>query len=309
MNYLRTISSLLVLCLLPLLSAHAQQIPDMTFNFVNNTPNYTKSGGPVVRVDAEHSPYVQRKSFDPFIKLIKADGFQVDYLNTKITPEILSPINILVIVNAYKKNFRKFSVMEPPSAYEPDEISAINNWVRGGGRLLLIADHAPLTGGSIKLAETFGFTFFNSYVLKKSIMPRQDGHIDYRSENGLNLKSPIFDAKFGAGSLDHFYTFTGSVFIAPDEAISVLSIPEDYVALLTHSIRKEANTAPQIKVSGLPQGATMEFGKGRLAVFAEAGSFSAQTINNSRKMGMNSPVADQNPQFVLATMQWLAEGL
>ena len=309
MTVFKTILSSCAIWFVMVVAVIAQQLPDMEFHFANPAPAFAKSSGPVVRVDAGHSPYVRNNSFEPFVKLLGEDGFRADYIETKITPQALADVQILVIVNAFKKDYSDYSVMQPPSAYDENEIKTIVEWVQNGGRLLLIADHAPLSGGTIELAEKFGFTFFNAHVLKKSELPKLRGRIDYRVGSGLNRKSPIFDKKFAAAAVEHYYIFTGSAFIAPDEAVSVLNIPADYVAIFTNSIRREVDSAAQIEVSGLSQGATMQFGKGRLAVFAEAGSFSAQVVNGYRKMGMNNPVADQNPAFVLGTLEWLAEGL
>ena len=47
--------------------------------------------------------------------------------------------------------------------------------------------------------------------------------------------------------------------------------------------------------------------KGRAAFFGEAAMFSAQLAGADRApMGMNSPGAEQNAQFVLNLLHWLA---
>ena len=56
------------------------------------------------------------------------------------------------------------------------------------------------------------------------------------------------------------------------------------------------------------QGAVLEQGRGRVAVFGEAAMFSAQVSGPSRRpMGMNAPHAGENPRFLLNLMHWLAE--
>ena len=51
----------------------------------------------------------------------------------------------------------------------------------------------------------------------------------------------------------------------------------------------------------------MKAGKGRVAIFGEAAMFSAQLAGpQKRPMGMNDPVAKQNPQFLLNIMHWLS---
>ena len=52
----------------------------------------------------------------------------------------------------------------------------------------------------------------------------------------------------------------------------------------------------------------MTVGAGRLAVFGEAGMFTAQLAgDNKRKMGMTAPGAEENYQFLLNVMHWLTE--
>jgi hypothetical protein len=51
----------------------------------------------------------------------------------------------------------------------------------------------------------------------------------------------------------------------------------------------------------------MNVGKGRVAIFGEAAMFSAQLAGPQKlPMGMNAPVAKQNPQFMLNVMHWLS---
>ncbi len=50
----------------------------------------------------------------------------------------------------------------------------------------------------------------------------------------------------------------------------------------------------------------MEYGKGRIVVFGEAATFSAQLAGEQKsKMGMNNPQAKQNPQLLLNIIHWL----
>ena len=65
--------------------------------------------------------------------------------------------------------------------------------------------------------------------------------------------------------------------------------------------------APRVEVGGWLQGAVKDAGKGRAAFFGEAAMFTAQVAGAERRpMGMNSPDAEQNAQFVLNLLHWLA---
>ena len=287
---------------------NAQQVIDTEFHFENKYPAYPINKGPKLLIDKAHSPYVARGAYEPFLKLVREDGFQTNSLDTKITANSLADTQILVVVNAYKKTYSQFPIMQPPAAHDADEIEIISEWVSNGGRLLIISDHAPFAGGTSALAEKFGFTFFNGYALRKSSLPFNHGSINYQINDGLNHEHPIIKGGFGKAKITQFFTFNGTAFIAPAGAQSLLTIPNGFVVLMARSL-KQVDTAPQINVSGLSAGSTLNYGNGRVAVFAEAAAFSAQVLNKLKKMGMNHPNGAKNPIFALATMRWLAEGL
>ncbi len=66
------------------------------------------------------------------------------------------------------------------------------------------------------------------------------------------------------------------------------------------------NTAtPRKTLEGFHQGALLDFGKGKVAVFGEAAMFTAQIVNGGMPVGFNSPDAPQNAQFILNVIHWL----
>jgi hypothetical protein len=67
-----------------------------------------------------------------------------------------------------------------------------------------------------------------------------------------------------------------------------------------------SDATPRVSGAHLLQGAAVEHGSGRLAVFGEAAMFSAQLAGPDRRpMGMNRPDAAQNYQLVLNVLHWL----
>ena len=50
------------------------------------------------------------------------------------------------------------------SAFTDEEIQAVHDWVKGGGALLLIADHAPFGGAAAALANRFGVDMSKGYT-------------------------------------------------------------------------------------------------------------------------------------------------
>lgn len=83
--------------------------------------------------------------------------------------------------------------------------------------------------------------------------------------------------------------------------------PAGYIQLKPRVAWEFPPDTPSEPVEGWLQGATRLYGTGRTAFFGEAAMFSAQLAGAEREpVGMNSPGAERNYQFVLNVMHWLA---
>ena len=51
----------------------------------------------------------------------------------------------------------------------PSRVAAIRDWVRAGGALLLIADHAPFGSAAASLASRFGVSMGKGWTFDQSI--------------------------------------------------------------------------------------------------------------------------------------------
>ncbi len=101
-------------------------------------------------------------------------------------------------------------------------------------------------------------------------------------------------------------TFTGSAFRTPAAALALLVFQDGARSFALGPTGPDL-AAPSMPIAGLSQGAILEVDKGRLAVFGEAAMFTAQRSGPSKSpMGMNTPAAKQNYQFVLNLMHWLS---
>ena len=308
-------------CLFALVVAPAvdaqNQTADAGYRFENANPAYPDGTGPTVQIHRFVSPYVQRGSFDAFKTLIESDGFNARWLDKQISGEVLEETNVLVIANAYTKggarDFNNFSTLEAPSVYNDAEIALIANWVRDGGSLLILADHSPFAGGTIKLAEALGFTFMTGVAVhKSSISENIISNIDFRREGesrriGRLSGHPIVDGGLGRPRISHYFAFEGQAIIPPPQAASLLTIPKGYETILTLSVREEFYTAMRLDASGFSQGAVLDLDNGRIGVFGETGGFTSQVRSNVRSMGLAAPEADENAEFVLSTLRWLAK--
>ncbi len=100
---------------------------------------------------------------------------------------------------------------------------------------------------------------------------------------------------------------TGSAFRPPPGAQPLLVFGSGLVSRMPQEAWKFTAQTPSADIEGWCQGALLERGKGRVAVFGEAGMFTAQFQGRERRpMGMNVPEASENARFLLNVMSWLA---
>lgn len=285
----------------------AQQKAIEGFSFKNASPAWEQGQGPKVIIHRAVSPYAQRGSFDPFKILGTSDGLRLNYLDKAIDATSLKCVKILVIPNAYTNNYRQFSTLEAPSVYTDAEILLIKNWVEEGGSLLILADHSPFAGGTIKLADAFGFSYMTGHTLNKaSLSSRINVNIDFSRDNKLLADHPITNGSTGRKKITHYFAFGGQAIIAPKGATSILTTPKYFETMLGFSVSKEFYSAIRLPTGGQSQGAAMEFGKGRLVIMGETGGFTAQIIVGRKSFGFENTEADENKEFILSTLRWLA---
>ena len=87
----------------------------------------------------------------------------------------------------------------------------------------------------------------------------------------------------------------------------MMVLPKDFISLEPRYAWQFSPTTARRDVGGWLQGATTKLGRGRVAFFGEAAMFTAQVAGPNRTpMGMNAPLAGENPQFVLNTLHWLS---
>ena len=286
-------------------SARAQQVADTDFKPPIRRPAYPQGRGPVVLLDeAHHNFHTAAGRYLPFAELLRRDGYVVRASAGKFTKEYLKTGRILVIANALNElNDNGNWALPTPSAFTDEEIAAVGDWVRRGGALLLIADHMPMAGAAERLALAFGFRYSNGFALDES----SQGPMIFKLSDGSLKEHAITKGRGRDERVDSVATFTGSAFQAP-QAAKPLFVFGEKVKSLEPSVawQFDAETT-RVPVKGWLQGATLRFGKGRVAVFGEAAMFSAQLGGPQRQpMGMNAPVARQNPQFLLNVMHWLS---
>ena len=264
----------------------AQQVADTDFRPPIENPAYLVGKGPVVLIDEAHFNFhTATGRYLPFAELLRRDGYVVQPSAARFTAEVLEVCRVLVISNALNENQNDWDAPALP-AFTAQEVAAVRDWVAGGGSLLLIADHPPWAGAAEDLGKAFGVRFRNGFA--------GSGRLVFRRSDGTLMDHPV------TKGIDEVATFTGSSFQvdAPGQPLLVFGPEVDSFA--------QRNDPNPVSMKGHFQGAVLPFGKGRVAVFGEAAMFSAQLDGPTKNpMGMNAPIAKQNPQFVLNVMHWL----
>ena len=278
-------------------------LPDNLYS-PNFTREYNKGEGPDIYIDEAHNnTHTASGTYRPFANILSDDGYVIKAFKEKFTKKSLEQVEILVISNALnKKNIEEdFPVY---SAFNDDEIENLNTWVKNGGALFLIADHAPFSGASKKLALTFGFEFTDGYALKKK-SSKYPSDLFIRENNTLT-ENIITNGRNTSEYVDSVMTFVGQAFKIPNSAISILTFDQNYI-LKTLEIVNGIEVEKTESIAGYSQGAILSYGKGRVAVYGEAAMFTGQLPAGLSwiKRGFNSSNAKNNYKLLLNTIHWL----
>lgn len=283
----------------------AQQIADTSYNAQIKIPEYALGQGPSVLIDAGHYNFhTKNGGYQAFARLLERDGYRVGEYSGLFSRQRLSGTRILVISNALNAlNVDKW-YLPVLSAFTPGEIQAIKRWVREGGRLLLIADHMPMSGAALELAAAFGFTFTNGFALD----PTGNGVALFTFTEGTLINNRITEGRNQNERVDTVASFTGQAFKIPEAASPILQLNQNFINLLPDTAWVFNENTRKMSAEGWYQGACMDFGKGKIVVFGEAAMFTAQLAGPQRqKMGMNHPLASKNYQLLLNSIHWLDE--
>lgn len=302
---MRCINLIILFVFLAAVKVAPQQITDSDFKPSITNPAFQKSSGHVVLIDEAHSNFhTAAGRYLPFAEFLRRDGYVVKSSAQKFSRDSFADAKVLVISNALNERNRGNWSLPTPSAFTEEEIAAVRIWVHNGGSLLLIADHMPFAGSVEKLAEVFGIKYLNGFARKRKTNLSPD---IFDFENKMLVDHPLLRGRNRSEAVNSVTTFTGSAFQIKKDAEPLLVFSEDYVDLspqIAWQFDEKTVTTP---LKGWLQGATLKFGLGRIAVFGEAAMFSAQLSGPQRiQMGMNSPLAAQNPQFLLNVMHWLS---
>jgi hypothetical protein len=279
----------------------AGQRADLAFDVSVSHPGYMTAHPRVLIDEAHHNFHTSSGRYKPFASLIANDGYQVSPNRDKFTTESLRRCDVLVIANA-RATQSMGAPKEDKSAFTEDEMSAVRDWVKAGGALLLITDHSPFGDSAETLGNEFGVEMSKSVARDPGhIAPDSRGLLFSRDEK-LVRDHPITRGRNDSERINRVKTFTGQAIKGPEGSAPLLLFADT----ATITIGKKSASA-----KGYSQALALSFGRGRVVVLGEAAQLSAQVTGvgmertPQKMMGMNAPGCD-NRQLALNIMHWLS---
>jgi hypothetical protein len=250
--------------------------------------------------EAHHNFHTMDGRYQPFATLLLNDGYRVIRNRVPFTKKSLADFKVLVIANALGAEEMDDTGADNP-AFTEEEIGVLHDWVRSGGSLLLIADHAPFGGAAETLGKRFGVEMSKGFTLDEA--NSQEGNpstLIFSRENKLLPEHPITSGRGGAEKINRVMSFTGQSLVGPKDSVAILKLAD------TAKDTPDRSATTFTSAAGRAQGLAFKFGKGRVVVQGEAAMLSAQIAGSEkRKMGMNVPGND-NKQYALNVMHWLS---
>src|SRR5215207_4123428 len=187
----------------------AQQMADPEFDTSVTNPAYKKEGPRVMFDEAHHNFHTTDGRYKPFVDLLTNDGYNVIRNRQSFSKTRLSGFKILVIANALGAEEDDDEGADR-SAFNDDEITVVHDWVKSGGALLLIADHAPFGGAAAVLASRFGVDMSKGYTFDpQNSVAGTPSHLIFSRENKLLGNHAIVEGRNENERVKLLRSFTG----------------------------------------------------------------------------------------------------
>jgi hypothetical protein len=272
-----------------------EQRADQDFDTRVAHPAYTGKHPRVLFDEAHNNFHTATGRYKPFADLVGNDGYQVIANKEKFSKKTLEGYDVLVISNALGPQDQRAS-----AAFTEEECDAVRDWVRTGGSLLLIADHAPMGAAAEILSRRFEVDMSKGYTGDPANYDKPSNKLSqlvYSRENKLLTDHPITRGRNPEERINRIIAFTGQSLRGPQGSVAILRLSDTAIDKLSEE--------KEVSAAGRAQGLALKFGKGRVVVLGEAGMLTAQISEEGDKFGMNVPGTDDR-QFALNIMHWLS---
>ena len=341
---MKTFGALLLSALAGLAStaavARGQQLADPDFDAKVARPAYARSHPQVLFDEAHHNFHTTAGRYKPFADLIANDGYGVTPNREKFQRKTLAGYRVLVIANALGAERQNDPGAGNP-AFTEQECDEVREWVRAGGSLLLVADHAPFGAAAEGLARRFGVEMSKGHTSDPANFDPETGNMSFlvfSRANGSLADHPVTRGRDASERVERVLTFTGQSLKGPAGSVALLRLADTAIDItrpaegaadasrtverlpdgtpLPPGARARVSTVGRAAASaaGRAQAVAFDFGRGRVVVLGEAAMLSAQVVRGPAaqlmgvaelQMGMNRKGID-NRRLALNIMHWLS---
>ncbi len=314
MKSLRTKIPAVALCFAALCAFTAgQQMADPNFDARVAHPAYEKKHPKILFDEAHNNFHTATGRYKPFAELMRSDGYVITSNAKKFEAKTLAGYDVLVIANALGEERQDMPGVSE-SAFTAEECDAVRDWVRAGGSLLLIADHAPFGSAAEMMSARFGVGMSKAYTSDASNHDAETGRptfLIFSADNKLLGDHAITRGRNASERVKLVLSFTGQSLKGPAGSIALLKLSD------TARDGKGAAGPQEVvetSAAGRAQGVALKHGRGRVVVLGEAAMLSAQILRGEAaqtfgraevQMGMNRKGTDDR-QFALNIMHWLS---
>jgi hypothetical protein len=198
---MKTLLILVSVLLLSIPTLSQQQEADLTFDASVKNPAYTTTHPKVLFDEAHFNFHTAGGRYKPFADMVTNDGYRVTSNKEKFAAQSLNGFDVLVIANAGAAQQGSADRSKP--AFTDAECDAVREWVRGGGALLLIADHAPAGAAAAILASRFDVDMSKGFTADRSTMSacrstRVGFNSRARTRISATIRSPTVETRVSA---------------------------------------------------------------------------------------------------------------
>jgi hypothetical protein len=284
------------------IGAQSAADPDADLQIVR--PAFTSKHPKVLFDEAHFNVHTSGGRYRRFADLITADGYVVTPNKEQFSAAALARHDVLVIVSALGANRDTHLAEAANPAFTIGEADVVRDWVRQGGRLLLITDHEPTGAAAQILAQRFGVDLRNGVVSDSNPANTMVGCpacLYFTRANGLLGDHAITRGRDHTERITGVATGVGLSLKGPDESASILQLGK--------TTYDEVAGGSRVSAAGRSQGIAFAFGKGRVVVLGEAALISGQDTARPGyvidRWGRHEPGIDAR-QFALNIMHWLS---
>ena len=265
----------------------------------------------VILYDLGHNNLDDPETLDLLSNWLKPHGYSVRKNEQPFNHDALAEVDILMVRNALLHPNDEQWTRPTPSAFTSAEIDVVDEWVRAGGSLVVVADHMPVAGAARSMLSRFQVDTSDGFAVDAALLTGYEvddimraAYLKFSKEDGTVLDHVVNEGGPQSQQLSLVTTHVGSAFRLPEHGEPLLRLKPGIISLLPDHAWKFSDKTPRLDVSGWLQGGVVRVGKGRVAILGDS---QLLTVPSPESEEFNDfEPAEGNMQFTLNLFHWLS---